>query len=127
MGRGSEGLSRHHRAALSNLFLLYGPGTNLAHAGSIIFHSECQVRYILGCLRELLVGNARALECRTEVNEDFNRRLDDALSKLVLSYGGERSWYKNSKGRVTATSPWRLVDYWRWTRAPDLGDYEWIA
>jgi len=78
----------------------------------------------MGCLRELLARRASALECRTEVNEDFNRRLDEALGKLVLSYGGERSWYKNSKGRVTATSPWRLVDYWRWTRAPDLGDYQ---
>jgi 4-hydroxyacetophenone monooxygenase len=110
-----------------NLFLLYGPGTNLAHAGSIIFHSECQVRYILGCVRELLARGARAIECHIEVNEDFNRRLDEALAKLVLSYGGERSWYKNSKGRVTATSPWRLVDYWRWTRAPDLGDYQVIS
>jgi 4-hydroxyacetophenone monooxygenase len=110
-----------------NLFLLYGPGTNLAHAGSIIFHSECQVRYVLGCLRELLVRDVRALECRHEVNLAFNQRLDEALSKLVLSYGGERSWYKNSKGRVTATSPWRLVDYWTWTRKPDLRDYELIA
>jgi 4-hydroxyacetophenone monooxygenase len=109
-----------------NLFLLYGPGTNLAHAGSIIFHSECQVRYVLGCLRELLVRGVRGLECRHEVNEAFNQRLDEALSKLVLSYGGERSWYKNSKGRVTATSPWRLVDYWSWTRRPDLADYELI-
>jgi 4-hydroxyacetophenone monooxygenase len=106
-----------------NLFLLYGPGTNLAHAGSIIFHSECQVRYIMGCLFELIARGARALDCREEVNEAYNRRLDEALSKLVLSYGGERSWYKNSKGRVTATSPWRLVDYWAWTRKPDLADY----
>jgi 4-hydroxyacetophenone monooxygenase len=110
-----------------NLFLLYGPGTNLAHAGSIIFHSECQVRYILGCLRALLAGGARALECREEVNAAFNQRLDEALSRLVLSYGDERSWYKNSKGRVVATSPWRLVDYWSWTREPDLRDYHLIA
>lgn len=106
-----------------NLFLCYGPGTNLAHAGSIIFHSECQVRYVMGCLRELLTRGARALDCREDVTRAYNQRLDDALGKLVLSYGGERSWYKNSKGRVTATSPWRLVDYWAWTREPDLGDY----
>jgi len=109
-----------------NLFLCYGPGTNLAHAGSIIFHSECQVRYIMGCLRALLARGARALDCREDVTEEYNQRLDQALSKLVLSYGGERSWYKNSKGRVTATSPWRLVDYWAWTRAPAPADYEWI-
>jgi 4-hydroxyacetophenone monooxygenase len=109
-----------------NLFCLYGPGTNLAHAGSIIFHSECQVRYLLGCIKVLLEGGHAALDCKPEVNEAFNERLDEALSKLVLSHPGETSWYKNSKGRVTATSPWRLVDYWAWTREPDLDDYEWI-
>ncbi len=33
-----------------NLFCLYGPGTNLASGGSIIFHVECQVRYVMGAL-----------------------------------------------------------------------------
>ena len=37
-----------------NFFCLYGPGTNLAHGGSIIFHAECQVRYVMGCLHALL-------------------------------------------------------------------------
>jgi len=26
-------------------------------------------------------------------------------------------------GRVTTTSPWRLVDYWGWTREPNLDDF----
>ena len=33
------------------------------------------------------------------------------------------SWYKNSAGRVTTNSPWRLVDYWKMTEEPDLSDY----
>jgi 4-hydroxyacetophenone monooxygenase len=37
-----------------NLFLVYGPNTNLAHGGSIIFHTECQVRYIAQALREMV-------------------------------------------------------------------------
>jgi hypothetical protein len=28
---------------------------------------------------------------------------------------------------VVTTSPWRLVDYWRWTREPDLADFEPIS
>ena len=36
-----------------NLFCMYGPGTNLAHGGSLIFHSECQMRYITRCLEAL--------------------------------------------------------------------------
>jgi 4-hydroxyacetophenone monooxygenase len=110
--------------AFPNLFLLYGPGTNLAHAGSIIFHSECQVRYVMGCLAALLRGGHASMECREEVCGAFNRRLDEMHSRMVWSHPGMDSWYKNSKGRVTTTSPWKLVDYWRWTRRPDLADFE---
>ena len=39
-----------------NFFCMYGPGTNLAHGGSLIFHSECQMRYITQCLEALIAG-----------------------------------------------------------------------
>ncbi len=109
-----------------NLFCLYGPGTNLAHAGSIIFHSECQVRYVLGCLQQLIERRARAMDCRAEVHDAYVQRFDAAHRGLVWSHPGMRSWYKNARGRVTTTSPWRLVDYWSWTREPDPNDYEWL-
>jgi 4-hydroxyacetophenone monooxygenase len=107
-----------------NLFLLFGPATNLAHAGSIIFHSECQVRYVMGCFQALLEGGWAAMDCKPSVHDAFNRRLQEALSQRVWSHEGTGSWYKNSKGRVTTTSPWLLRDYWSWTREPDLDDYE---
>ena len=71
----------------------------------------------------LLERGLSTLECRREVNDAFNERLDEALSHLVWSHPGMNSWYKNSKGRVTTTSPWLLLDYWRWTKEPDFGDY----
>ncbi|MAU19370.1 MAG: 4-hydroxyacetophenone monooxygenase, partial [Martelella sp.] len=37
-----------------NFFITYGPNTNLAHGGSIIFQAECQVHYIVECLEMLL-------------------------------------------------------------------------
>ena len=37
-----------------NFFCLYGPNTNIVVNGSIIYFSECGVRYILGCLELLL-------------------------------------------------------------------------
>jgi 4-hydroxyacetophenone monooxygenase len=107
-----------------NLFCLYGPGTNLAHAGSIIFHSECQVRYVMGCLAELLRGDCSAMECRQDVHDAFAARFDARHATLVWSHPGMSNWYKNARGRVVNTSPWRLVDYWGWTRTPDLADYE---
>ncbi len=107
-----------------NLFCLYGPGTNLAHAGSIIFHSECQVRYVMGCLATLLRGGFSAMECRRDVHDAYAARFDARHATMVWAHGGTGSWYKNANGRVLTTSPWRLVDYWGWTRTPALGDFE---
>jgi 4-hydroxyacetophenone monooxygenase len=107
-----------------NLFCLYGPGTNLAHAGSIIFHSECQVRYVMGCLAALLHRGASTMECRRDVFDAYNARFDARHRTLVWSHTGTGSWYKNAAGQVLTTSPWLLVEYWGWTRAPDLGDFE---
>ena len=106
-----------------NLFCLYGPATNLAHAGSIIFHSECQVRYATACIQALLENGVRAMDCKPEVYEDYTRRLIAELETLVWSHPAADSWYRNRAGRVVTTSPWRLADYWRWTRTPDLTDY----
>jgi 4-hydroxyacetophenone monooxygenase len=107
-----------------NLFCIYGPGTNLAHGGSLIFHSECQIRYIMGCFKWLLESGKAALECRHEVHDAYNRRLQEALSHMVWSHPSiEHSWYRNRQGKLTVLSPWRLVDYWRWTKQPDLEDF----
>jgi 4-hydroxyacetophenone monooxygenase len=135
--RGRDGLSlREHwgddpRAYLGitmprfpNLFCLYGPGTNLAHAGSIIFHSECQVRYVIGCLAALLRNGHMTMECRQDVHDAYNARFDERHKTMVWSHPGMNSWYKNAAGRVSTTSPWRLVDYWGWTKEPNLADFE---
>ena len=37
-----------------NFFICQGPGTGLAHGGSAIFTSECQIRYITGCIAEII-------------------------------------------------------------------------
>ena len=106
-----------------NLFCLYGPGTNLAHAGSIIFHSECQVRYVTACLAALLRDGLSVMECRREVHDAYNQRFDARHDQMVWAHPSENSWYKNANGRVLTTSPWRLVDYWGWTRRPNLDDF----
>ena len=59
------------------LFLLYGPNTNLAHGGSIIFHTECQVRYITQALREMIENGYTTLEVRTDVHDGYNKLVDE--------------------------------------------------
>jgi 4-hydroxyacetophenone monooxygenase len=103
-----------------NLFCLYGPGTNLASGGSLIFHSECQMRYVLGCLALLLERGARTIECTADAHDAYNERLQAELARMVWSHPSIRhSWYRNGSGRIFILSPWRLVDYWSWTRRPE--------
>jgi len=106
-----------------NLFLLYGPNTNLGHGGSIIFHVECQLRYTMQCLRELIENRWSSIECRQDVHDAYNARLDAAHARMVWTHPGMKNWYRNARGRVTQNSPWRLVDYWAMTKEPRLDDF----
>jgi 4-hydroxyacetophenone monooxygenase len=99
-----------------NLFLIYGPNTNLAHGGSIIFHTECQVRYIMQALREMIEQGYTTVEVRQDVHDLYNHRLDEKAQSMVWAHPGVTSWYKNDRNRITVTSPWRLLDYWAMTR-----------
>ena len=107
-----------------NLFCMYGPGTNLAHGGSLIFHSECQMRYIVGCIDLLLRTGSAAIEPKVDVHEEYYERTQRELDGLVWAQPSIRhSWFKNPQGRIHVLSPWRLVDYWDWTKAPDPDDF----
>jgi 4-hydroxyacetophenone monooxygenase len=106
-----------------NFFIIYGPNTNLAHGGSAIFHSECQIRYAMEGIRELVESGAKSIECRREPFEDYQIRVDGALNRMVWSHPAMSNWYKNKKGRVVMNSPWRLVDYRNMTEHLDPADY----
>ena len=106
-----------------NLFCLYGPNTNLAFGGSLIFNSECEVRYALSGIRTLLEKGASALEVKPEVHAAYQKKLQDELSTMVWSHPSvKNSWYQNDAGKVTVLSPWRLRDFWEWTQAVDEAD-----
>jgi 4-hydroxyacetophenone monooxygenase len=107
-----------------NFFCLYGPGTNLASGGSLIFHSECEVRYVLQCLGALADRGLAAMEPRRDRYDDWYERCQDELRRTVWSSPYiEHSFYKNDEGVVHTLSPWRLFDFWSWTRTVDLDDF----
>ncbi len=106
-----------------NMFILYGPNTNLAHGSSIFFHSECQVRHIMLCLREMAEQGHSTIECRQDVHDTYNARVDEAHAQMIWTHGAMNTWYRNAAGRVVANSPWRVIDYWQMTRRLDPADY----
>ena len=110
-----------------NLFCCYGPNTNIVVNGSIIFFSECEVRYILGCIRLLLERGDAALDCKRSVHDAYNRRIDAGNLRMAWGAANVPTWYKNDKGRVTQNWPFTLMEFWEQTRVPDAGDFEFLA
>jgi 4-hydroxyacetophenone monooxygenase len=106
-----------------NLFCLYGPNTNIVVNGSIIFFSECEVRYVMGCLRLLLERGAAAMEVDQAVFDDFNGRVDEANLRSVWGVATVNSWYRNRFGRVSQNWPFSLLDYWSASRRPEPDDF----
>ena len=106
-----------------NLFLLYGPNTNIVINGSIVYFSECEVRYLLEGIRMLLEGGHRTMECRADVHDAFNERVDTANRSMAWGASTVNSWYKNQSGRVAQNWPFSLLEYWQQTRRPDPADY----
>jgi 4-hydroxyacetophenone monooxygenase len=106
-----------------NLFLMYGPNTNIVVNGSIIYFSECQAHYIAESLRLLLEKDAAAMDCRPEVHDAYNVMIDTATRARAWGASDVPSWYKNEHGRVAQNWPFNLFEYWQRTREVDPDDY----
>jgi 4-hydroxyacetophenone monooxygenase len=106
-----------------NLFCLYGPNTNIVVNGSIIFFSECSVRYVIGALKLMAETGSRTMEVKRDVHDAFNARVDAANALMAWGSPHVTSWYKNATGRVSQNWPFPLVDYWNATVAPNPEDF----
>jgi 4-hydroxyacetophenone monooxygenase len=104
-----------------NFFMFYGPGTNAANGSSLIWLSECQMRYILGCL-DLLASGHVSLEVRKDVHDEYFQATQNELLTMVWSHPAVSSYYKSADGRIYTVMPWRNIDYWHWTQTPNPDD-----
>jgi 4-hydroxyacetophenone monooxygenase len=106
-----------------NFYCLYGPNTNIVVGSSIIFGSECEMRYIMGCLKLQFEQGISSLEVKEDRCQDYNDELD--ARSLLRAWGSPHvdSWYKNAQGRVSQNWPGTHWEWWQQTRAPDLDDF----
>jgi cation diffusion facilitator CzcD-associated flavoprotein CzcO len=102
-----------------NLFMLYGPNTNLGH-NSIIYMLESQFNYIEGCLRAL--RRARYIDVRPDVQRAYNLDLHRRFEHTVWSTGCT-SWYRSADGKIVNNWPGFTFTYRRATRRPDPRDF----
>ena len=102
-----------------NLFLLYGPNTNLG-VGTIVYMLERQQRYVARCVAELANGR-RSLEVREDAQREFNAELERRSARLTY-VAGCNNWYL-TEGRNTQNWVGYMSEYgWR-LRRPRLDHY----
>ena len=117
---GPEGYRGIGVPGFPNMFLMYGPNTNLGH-NSIIVMLEAQSRYIVKCLVHMVEADLATLEVREEAHRRYNEELQQALGRMVWSTGCG-SWY-TSEGKITANWSGSTLAYRRLMAAVDFGDF----
>ncbi len=110
-------------AGFPNLFVLYGPNTNLGH-NSITFMLERQVEYMMAALEKLDEAGKTAMAPKRAAQAAFNAQLQDALKKTVWADPHCASWYKNDKGLITQNWSSHTRDYAQTVGEVKLEDYE---
>ncbi|MFP4005033.1 MAG: flavin-containing monooxygenase [Alphaproteobacteria bacterium] len=109
-------------AGYPNLFLLYGPNTNLGH-NSIIYMVEAQVEYVRKLIERLLKKDLKAIEVKQAVQDRYNEKIQQEMHDTVWEEECG-SWYKTESGKVTNNWPTWTFRYRKVMRRPKWGDYE---
>ena len=104
-----------------NLFMLYGPNTNLGH-NSILFMIEQQVGYTLRLIEEKVLLGLRSIEVAEPAASRFDAEVQDAAARTVWAEGCH-SWYKTEDGRITNNWTDHTTVYRRLLSHPDPEDW----
>lgn len=104
-----------------NMFIIYGPNTNLNH-NSIVSMMEAQQAYIIQSVAYLTRHPADVLDVREKVLTRFNQKVQQELQSSAFTSDCS-SWYKNADGRVVNNWSGTVDDYRRLTLELDRHDY----
>jgi len=104
-----------------NLFMMYGPNTNLGH-NSIIIMSEAQASYIAECIGIAKDKNWNALEVKESALVNYYNSIQDRLKNMIWSQI-DNSWYQAENGNIPNNWPGRTMEYTRRTKDVKFEDY----
>ncbi|MBB1032012.1 NAD(P)/FAD-dependent oxidoreductase [Dietzia sp. SLG310A2-38A2] len=109
-------------AGFPNLFLLYGPNTNLGHS-SIVYMLESQAEHVIRLLGLSRGADRGTVEVREEAVDRYSDRMDRELAGTVWNDGGCSSWYIDSRGRNSTLWPTFTFRYRRQVSSIDPADF----
>jgi cation diffusion facilitator CzcD-associated flavoprotein CzcO len=104
-----------------NLFVVYGPNTNLG-GSSIIGMLEAASAGIVSMLRAADRAGARTVVVRQEAEERYDEEIQGRLGDSV--WVSCDSWYKERGGRISTNWPGQVKEYQHRCANLDLADFE---
>jgi cation diffusion facilitator CzcD-associated flavoprotein CzcO len=109
-------------AGFPNMFLMYGPNTNLGHS-SIVYMLESQATYLAAALAAMRTMGLASVDVRADAQTEYNAWVDEALAGTVWNSGGCSSWYLDSRGRNSLMWPTFTFQFRARTKAFDMQNY----
>jgi 4-hydroxyacetophenone monooxygenase len=102
-----------------NFFMTLGPNSAPNHAAGVNMVLEAQIHYFIEALDRVVAADAKAIEPTEQAYLDWNQKVEEQMKQMIWSHPKAKSYYLNSKGRNYVSCPFKLADYWTWTRNPD--------
>jgi len=113
------------RPNFPNLFMTYGPNTNVSSGGSIIWCAETAGRYIGQCCAAMVRDGLKEISVNKKVHDKYNDMISKELKWTAWDDKSCRSWYKNgATGKVTNNLPMGLEEFWSLTRRANMDDFD---
>ncbi|KAJ5890108.1 hypothetical protein N7504_010918 [Penicillium tannophilum] len=105
-----------------NFFSFYGPN-HQPRSGGFYSWGEIWARYTALCFVHMLENDKSSMECRKDVFDEYNTRLDEAAKDLIWEMEGH-GYYVNEFGRQSVNAPWHTAVYHRMVSKPNFEDFE---
>jgi cation diffusion facilitator CzcD-associated flavoprotein CzcO len=105
-----------------NLFVTYGPNTNLG-GGSIIYMLEAQARHMRQVVDRLEAGRYDSVQVTAATEQAYDRELTEKLERSV--WASCENWYRHPSGRITSNWPGATLPFARRTRTLEPAEFAW--
>ncbi len=105
-----------------NLFLSYGPNTNLG-GGSIIYMLEAQARHMRKVVDRMRAGGYRSVEVTAEAELAYDDDLQHQLDHSAWAHCD--SWYRHASGRITSNWPGATLPFAKRTKQLETEAFAW--
>jgi cation diffusion facilitator CzcD-associated flavoprotein CzcO len=120
--RGAHAYKSANVHGYPNLFFTFGPNSGPGHNSALVY-MEAQLDYAVRGIRTVLDRDLRYLDVRAEVQERYNRRIQQRLRRTTWNSGCS-SWYLTADGYNPSMYPGFATQYLRQMKELRLADYE---